>query len=475
MPEPIDPSGFNIYAQLVVADSGATFDLWTGGADGTDRFNEGGDTYAMNPGQFYRGGEVFIDIPVLQSISIELNLGLNGKINIEIAAPFDLGLALLESQLFTIGNAVEVQVGYPKTNRFTPWFNGMSAKPSIRIDPDSGLTATLNIEGAGFAALRSSGTDPFTNQSYQDVIQAVADRNDWDIEPPDVGNFSADSPDPYLVTRASVSQGGATDFIFLRNVTRQAGLDFYLNPSPRRPGKTSVFLSRRDSVLGSAPRYTFVARGKSDFTDTFPLLSFESQAEGVWLPRGTGTVRSEDIDPFTRDCDPQEVSQATSSVTASGEGQVGDGGGVVGETHVRARRAADTQTLGEWHAASARDPMTPLERIRSHSTEQAMRGGINATITSFGIPDLVPTDVIAIDELGIFSGNYGIQGLTHNAAAGEWRMTMTLLSNAASLAAIAEQLQASPESFNTEAAPVSNDTTSTSTPAEPEPSDTGES
>lgn len=451
MVDPIDPSGFNMEAQLYIADTGETFPLWIGGALGQTGRSDGelpGDVSG-----FFYGSQTFHDLPVLQSINIELNLGLNGKIAIEIGAPFDLGLALLESQLFTIGNTVQVRLGYPKLDRYTGWFGGMNAKPSLRIDPDSGLTATLNIEGAAFASIRSAGSDTFANRSYQNIMRTIAQRHGWDvIEPADDANFSAGDPDPYTVARQTVSQGYLSDFIFLQHIARQAGMDFWLGPSPIS-SRTAVHLARRNVLLGTRPKYTFVARGRSDFVTTFPLFSFESQAEGVWLPRGAGLVRSADIVPDNREESAEESTPQEGSVTANAPAQVGDGGTEVGDVVSRARLEPDAQTAGEWYATSARDPMTPLERIRSHSTEQSMRGGINATISAFGIPDLVPTDVIRVEELGVFSGNYGVQGVSHQASAGEWKMTLTLLSNATALGIMAEHLQADPPSFNAEVVP----------------------
>ena len=139
----IDPSGFQMNVRVRVSEE-QIFNLWIGGAEG--RSPAGAQTGAS----FFSGPGVFDDLPIVTSVEMEMGLGLNGKVSVGISATSDLGLALLESRLFIIGNVVEVQLGYPKIGLFTPWFGGIQAKPSIQWDPNEGLTATMNVEGAGF-------------------------------------------------------------------------------------------------------------------------------------------------------------------------------------------------------------------------------------------------------------------------------------------------------------------------------------
>jgi len=59
-----------------------------------------------------------------------------------------------------------------------------------------------------------------------------------------------------------------------------------------------------------------------------------------------------------------------------------------------------------------------------------MRAAINLTITSYGIPDLFPNRTVRVENVGVFSGNYGIDGITHSASESGWNMSIKLIANA---------------------------------------------
>jgi hypothetical protein len=211
---------------------------------------------------------------------------------------------------------------------------------------------------------------------------------------------------------------------------------------PNAEGRPTVlYVVAREEYATRRPRYTFLLRGNPDFVNYFPIFEFESSAEDVWLPRGAGPLRWADVNPDDR---------SEPSGTEDGEDQThvgGDAGPAEGSVQ------ADDQTVsivgqrgvagfaGRFLATSTRDPRGQEEVASQESREGRMAGGLNATISTIGIPDLFPGDIIRIETAGIFDGNYAIQGLSHRASEGEWTTSMRLLNDSLQLDAIHRSLQ----------------------------------
>jgi len=283
----LDPSGFQI--AVIVRSGGESYPLWIGGAEGN-----GGRS-------IFRGEDVpFQDLPIVESVQVDIGMGLIGKVNVELSATYDLGIQLLNSSLFAIGSVIDIQIGYPRIGRFLPWFSTMASKPSININADDGLTATLNGEGGAFAAARSMSSETFSG-SYESIIRAIANQesNKWNLDIPE----RSGSEDPLYVDRGSVSQGNRTDWMFVQYMARMANYDAFIMPDPGIRGANLLRLVRREDAMEGKPRYTFIARGQCDFINTFPVFEFESSAEGVWLP--PREARIVDINIRTREVPPE--------------------------------------------------------------------------------------------------------------------------------------------------------------------------
>lgn len=416
MPDVLDPSGFQI--AVVLRAGGDTFPLWMGGAiqDGSTLY-QGDDASDV----------LYDDIPIVESVQVDIGMGLIGKVTVEIAATYDLGLKLLESALFAIGSVLDVQIGYPRIGKFLPWFSTMTAKPSVNINPDDGLTATLNGEGGAFASARGGSSETFTG-TYASIIEAIANQesNGWNLDIP----ARAGAEDPLYVERESVSQGNRTDWMFVQYICRMANYDCWIMPDPDIQGANLLRLRRRADSMNGKPRYTFVSRGQCDFVNSFPILSFETSAEGVWLPPGARGNTVADVNIRTREVPPEETVRPEDTDvpvlpgdTTTGEGaEEADGTVVATEPVPRDARGVGRRVVHPTHS-----PESAVEILRTMATEGRQHGGLNATFSTIGIPDLFPGEVVKLVGLGIFSGNYVVESVSHSAAPGDWSMTVKLL------------------------------------------------
>lgn len=413
----IDPSGFHVAAQLVT--SRGVFPLRVGGAQ-------------QNGQSFFTGdsGEDLLDLPVVERANIDLNFGMNGSVSVDIYAPFEMARPIINSELFRIGNLLQVQIGYPHAGIFMPWFSGMTTKPSFRIDPTQGLTATITAEGAAFVSSRNSSNRSFGGRSYADIINEIAafPYNNWNVELPAEGG----DDDPLFRDRGQVSQANRGDWPFIYHLCRLAACEAVLVYTEDRETQPTLRVIRRSDMFSGEPIYTFVMWGQVDFINRFPLFNFETSGEGVWLPRGNAPIRYADWNPDTGEEAGDIQTQVRRAEVVARLREEGLSPEAIEE-------ALDTETtvaavapegifLPDRTADSGRDG---ADAAAQEADEDAARGGINCSFSSIGLPLVYPGDLVKIEGIGeFFDGNYLVQGLTHEASAGEWTMNFKCLTNA---------------------------------------------
>jgi hypothetical protein len=430
----LDPSGFQMAVRIVTTDR-QIYPLWMSAEGGATA----GATSTTDAG--LDGEALIAGLPCVESVDIEIGLGMNSKLTIAIATPFDLGLAVLASPLMREGNVIECQVGYPRIGRFMPWISVMAARPDARISPDEGFSATLNGEGGAFIALRGSRTAEYQNKSYVDMLREILTHEGYeniDLAVPD-----SDGPsDPLYQVRERLSQSAQSDWFFIQYIVRAANCDAWMEPSSSTDGRQTLRILRREAVLGSTPRFSFVMRGNADFEVYFPILEFETQAEGVWLPGAATTIRTGELNPTSGGALDRLTTRADSPVPAAGPVVAATGGATVEDTAVIAAVTAEGDVAGDHLYVSERDPRTAAEVATAHLTESSLRGGgIQATITTIGIPDLFPGQMVGVVGVGVFNGLYLVQKVTHRVSAEEWGMTMELINNATETAMLSDILR----------------------------------
>lgn len=439
----VDPSGIQI-SVTVKTTRGTEFPLWMGGA----RSGEGGTGESI----FLDANVEFMDLPIVTGVNIEMMMGYMATCTVELGAPYELGLALLESDLFIIGNMVVVQVGYPRIGLFLPKLACLAIKPSISINPDDGLTATINGRAACFAGSNGRRTEVYEDQSASEVMQALADRpyNNWDIVLPEPQAASIEeiaqiaeaegidlvdaqaraTADHLYVRRGRINQTNRSDWAQFTRMARQTGCRAVVRPQDGGDGRAQILVERESDVATREPVYTLVSRGQIDMISPngrFPLLSFESEAEGLWMGAGQNGAVTSDVDSATgeevsAEVTPEDRDEETPpAVTESG----GDGNSDTPEGTVALQQEGGRRRIAAPHNSLER---TPEEAAGQEAREEGERaGGIHATVSTIGNPVAFPNDRIRIENLGPFSGNYEIEGMSHQVGEGEWTTTMRLI------------------------------------------------
>lgn len=422
----LDPA--NSFAQAKIITGDGEFLLWRGSLAEQNAANRVSEERA---------------IPFVTSISMEVGRGLSGKISVGIYAGFEVGLEILESELMMIGNIIAVQFSYPSAGLVLPWYEGVTSKPDFDIGSE-GFTATINGEGAAFAASRSAGVQTWENETYAAIIEEIATKetNLWNLRLP----RQSGGEDPLYTARPRVTQGGRDDWHFIGLLARSAGCDISFGYASD-VGGNELRVTRRAATLSAPPDYTFVMRGQVDFETRFPLMSAKSSGEGSWLPRGNARVTYGDIDLVTGEDVSGEINQEDLDEPRLSEGGVGAGNAA--QPQGANIPAALIPEHGEHVYAPAADTSENPGQVAEREVSEAREGGgIMLDIESYGVPGLWPEDITRVEGLGWFSGNYKVNTLRHEWS-GTWTMAANLIMNSQGMAGAVSELAARPwENFN---------------------------
>lgn len=409
----MDVSGFVVAVTVISRDR--RFNLWTlpaaGGMSSLDPEND-------------LAGKV-----VVESLELEMGRGYNSRISVKLAAPFDVGLELLRSSLFKIGNTMEVTFGYPKAGKFMPAISTFVERPSISLDPVEGLSASLEGSSGMFAGIRGTRSAQYTNMSYADIIRRIVDEGGYgvDVVLPD----PTGSDDPLYVVRESVSQQNHSDWFFIRTIAADALCDVWVGYAPSQGiSRQQLVVSRRSEDVIDLPKVTLIARGDADFERVWPILQFETDAEGVWLPGGAQETSATVTDPETG----TEVTVRSTPTDEPGTGDAAPVAGMrnVGGVAVGAGPDPAPESTGARVYVPGGDPQEASQQVAAFRSERAAAGSIKINVTTFGIVDLFPNDKVHITGLGVFDGDYLVDTVSHSLSAGEWSMNLQLFANALS-------------------------------------------
>ena len=434
--------------------AGLTYDLWTKAQD-----------HAMVP-------PALKDLAYVQEISVELGMGLNSKVSLVLAPPFEEGLVLLNSPLIQWGvGRLNVSFGYStgsdaQLQSFT--FGGVLQKPDVKIGND--IVITLNALGIGYALKLAEGsvaeaflaTDTPADavkkvlQAYKGIqIDNIYDEFPASDQNPKTGHpfFKPVVQDgPEGQEDRSLERGPRNDWWFVWELVRAYGLElliidntFIVKHSERWRGE-GLIAKRFRLRAGVDPT-------PQKGAPILPILSISSPTEAVWIASDVGRIVMKDIADDGQD----RIAVVTAAkhkaevlnklaVEAKREEQQGRSSKKQNEQarkfvaeQAEQNRAAKENFVwgttkdnrfrfGPLHAAG-NAPGNPETSLFAHAkgmlNRHAHMRGIHVDVQTIGIPDLRPGDLVKIDGFaagpykeGIFDGVYGVTEVKHQVGLG---------------------------------------------------------
>lgn len=106
---------------------------------------------------------VLRSLAFVQEVTINIGMGMNSKVSVLLAPPFEEGIALINSRLIQYGvGQLQIQVGYSTgskgARKHSAIFGGLMQKPDVKISTD--VSVTINALGIGYALNLTGSHDP---------------------------------------------------------------------------------------------------------------------------------------------------------------------------------------------------------------------------------------------------------------------------------------------------------------------------
>lgn len=409
------------YAAVRIRYQGETFDMWS---SQLNRDLQGvADDFGVGPW--------------VTSVTVQLNGSTANQISVTMEAPYEKGLRLLESGLFTLQNVMLARVGYSKGGFMSPWYACILSQPNISFSP-GGLSINLVGQGAGSESMLQGSGKSWGPTTRWDVVRAIAKKYRLQIFSPDDTARQRLSEQ----TDFSRSQAGINDWLFLRQICEEVGIQVTGTTHPATY-KAVIQLADIKSSLAQQPKRTFVAMGNFDLErNRYPIISFTSETppgdlfanaamKGVTLGRITDRGEEEhssltvgelqdaslaegslDVSGDARDVEP--LSGLPDSVPPDAGGEDDQGAGVV---------IADSPLgAGDFMASTLR-------------TAQLGFPGVRVNLATVGIPFVQPYEIFEVRGLSaLFDGKYLSVGVTHIVNTGGFETQVVGLRNALGIA-----------------------------------------
>jgi hypothetical protein len=430
----------------------------------------------------------------VSEINLQLKMGENASISLVLTPPFEDALTFMQSELIRFGNGrLEVEIGYSTgtdtgggATAFTTLpFSGFLQKPDVSIGSD--ITITLHALGVGYqmnvvGGVKSeafpANTTPAdavrqTLEAYvkndgsssglriTDLYKFVSNEKQGKLDDVQaafsgkaVGSTSPDNatdpffkiPDPNTVTQGVngkpdanivnglIHKGPRNDWWFVKETVQEYNYDLFIQGNDVYIVEKSFWIANGFGQKGD--RKQFLLRGNVDPTQNmFPILSFQSPTDAVWLQPGIGKMIARDVDPNKQKTE-GEVHTASAQDTPIARGK--DSADPV--DIVESSQKYDDEIAAIMHPGDPNDPKVQ-KQIDAHWTDKNMQSGIQGQFTTIGIPSLTPGETVQVGgfqifgksagnpKKALFNGPYGVIEVNHKVGVGGWETTFLGIMN----------------------------------------------
>lgn len=490
------------FSAALITSAGVRVPLWTNFSGGADtalakKFSTEQNAAVANG---------LVSFPFLESLTIEMGLGFFPRMTAVLTPPFQDSRAFLDSTLVENGKTtLEAIIGYSAGTSDGPVlsspFQALILEPDISLGRDS--TITLNALGvAGYDASVTKASRSYSKKKRRAILESIAggedaaDISDKIVAPvvvaPDTSaarififgksseatpevkvsgkpttkrvrrnlypDFSAIKPgsesDIALNEEIDVAQGWKTDWMFMLQLANEAGCWLTMGVKKEdQKEKNFVQVISIGSHLAEAPKYNlrffdFVngklgpgyqtnngTMGQDHAEGDFPILSVDSQTKQVWLPNSTKALVASGINSRT--------GETTTRVYSPNNASPADATGGGGTTPLPDAHNSGVNTQTAAGAAPAPKSVEAGDLVNKSRFATDFSMGIALRVTTLGIPDIFPGNVVAVRGVGNrFDFNYGVFTVRHMLGPTGFTTELELVSNTSALLSSVRKSQA---------------------------------
>lgn len=358
------------------------------------------------------------DFPFLSSVQITRTFQALTRITIGIDAPFDNGIAMLDSGMFSVNNTVAVRIGWTNGS-MSPLFVGILSQGGIGLDlsPD-GLSGSITAQPLGkqqfYAIVHKGG-------SALECLRKTASRAGLELV------FADQEAQDSIEEFSNVLNGTLGIWETIQYICVLANCTFEVIVGDS--GKLTIQFQSKPKVSKAKPSYRFVMRGSFDADQNqYPVMSYSPQGES---PANWFAPRDPNVSKGIFATIGKDGTLSMGSVSAS-------------ESPMQSGQAADVQSVGDAKDVKATgpgveliadvktdddiidlvEPLIPvksedseklnLERVRSLRDEFQKTEGWTAQFVVVGIPEIAPGELLVFDGASsLYNGVYTIKEVSH--------------------------------------------------------------
>lgn len=371
------------------------------------------------------------DFPFITAVTVNFQQTWDvATISFTVDAPFQVGLAMLNSNMFRAGNQIEVVIGYPDGPKSHPFYGFLhQGGVGLELTPN-GLTGTVTchsyskvetyehalrtnnlkeaFEGAAIGSGRyktvryEGGADAafaeFSNYKmtgfkvYSDVIE-LAHRltNTWSV--PDADELLAGKVETLVVNYGPDQKSGkpTRKFVMRGQFSEEGGVFTYPIDSFGPQMDSGWFVISPGSASGvQAPRVN----------DAGEVVTTEAKPEDSEEKAGQDEVAADAVED-------RQV--------PAGEG---------GQEKQYNKQPGDKEATATFVVPGAAEEWQEV-MLKNLQTHMARRDGWKANIVTVGIPDIRAQEVCEVLGMGtLYNGIWTIDGVTHQCALGNFTTTL---------------------------------------------------
>jgi hypothetical protein len=211
----------------------------------------------------------------------------------------------------------------------------------------------------------------------------------------------------------SFAQGWRTNWAAVQILLRECQCFATMSSSTNSSGTTTttLLIIPRSALATERPSVTlsfFQFQQGIVGTNTYPILSATTPAQGLWLP-GVRAVRVQEVDLISKTKNQKDVTNSSAQPPQSLQGP------------------GDAAQAGSPNLPDP-DPNNPINVFRRPGNPNNKTALEPLDVETVGCPTLFPGQVVAIQGLGFrLSGNYGIFKVTHTIGPGGYTTLLHLI------------------------------------------------
>lgn len=394
-----------------------------------DKVNASERAVKIGPGSAY---------PFVTGVTIERKQGLVSQITLTLDAPFEEGRALLNGPLFYTGNIIEVTIRYPDDEKAVLTATAVVIKGGIGITlTPNGISGSLNAEQAPVLARRtapkpttgSTSTYTWLTDIVTECGYASLEASDRTIEVIDRIEMPANE---VLPVQDQFENFCATNNL-LWVVDGDMGEVIILDEEDIDKGEVSRVFVMRNSFIdtGYLDKYGFLRGKLGSNPRAYPIISYAPEINaGFFVNReAVKTIRTGIKADGTREVASHDENTVGVKRTSKSED------GAAGSDDVQANNVKTVKALEENEAGEVISLYYPESEDRSSEDKRHIRAvqskarAYAANLTTFGIPEIEPNEVIAVVGLGdLLDGLFVVNQVTQTWSAGSLETSIAIYS-----------------------------------------------